>query len=106
MRILVINVAKRSPRPHHKEIDMNTEVMNVKGMTCGGCTSAVTRALKATGGVHDIAVDLGAGKVTVSYDAGAASPEQLRRAVRSAGFEVVEQASEVKRDGGCCGGCG
>lgn len=37
---------------------MNTEVINVKGMTCGGCSAAITRALEAMPGVRDVAVDL------------------------------------------------
>lgn len=85
---------------------MNTETMNVKGMTCGACVNAITRALKATSGVQEVAVDLAAGKVSVGYDAAVASREHLRAAVRGAGFEVAEQAAAAKRAGGCCGGCG
>ena len=44
---------------------MQTEQINVKGMTCGGCTSSVTKTLKAINGVDDVAVSLSNGKVTV-----------------------------------------
>ena len=76
---------------------MRTEILNVKGMTCGGCTSAVTKALKATQG------DLSQGEVTVQIDQAGASLADLRVAVSRAGFEVVDKPSSPKA-GGCCGG--
>lgn len=83
---------------------MRTEILNVKGMTCGGCTSAVTKSLKAMQGVKDVAVDLGQGEVTVQFDQEAASMDDLRGAVSRAGFEVVEKSSGPKAaGGGCCG---
>ena len=82
---------------------MRTEILNVKGMTCGGCTSAVTKALQATRGVKDVAVDLGLGKATIRFDEGATSIDDLRGAVTRAGFEVVDKPSSPKA-GGCCGG--
>lgn len=81
---------------------MRTEVLNVKGMTCGGCTSAVTRALKATQGVEDVAVDLGRGQATVQFDPSATSTDELRDAVTRAGFEVVDKPR--RQEAGC--GCG
>ena len=65
-------------------------------MTCGGCTSSVTRALVAIDGVHDVKVTLSAGKiasevsvsevsiseVNVQYDEQFTSPDQLKLAVK------------------------
>jgi copper chaperone len=81
---------------------VRTEILNVKGMTCGGCTSAVTKALQATQGVEDVAVDLGNGQATIRFDDGAASIDDLRSAVARAGFEVVD-GSAPSKSGGCCG---
>ena len=83
---------------------MRTEVLNVNGMTCGGCTSAVTKALKATQGVTDVVVDLAQAKVTVQLDPALASVDDLRKAVTGAGFEVAEEP-RAKPAAGCCGGC-
>ena len=83
---------------------MNTEVMNVKGMTCGGCSAAITRALKAAPGVQDVAVDLPRATVTVRYDETAATQASLRQAVRQAGYEVADGPAASRRAGGCC--CG
>ena len=67
---------------------MQTELFKVTGMTCGGCTSSVTRALKAVSGVNDVKVSLAAGEATVEYDERLTSPDQLKSAVKVAGFGV------------------
>lgn len=85
---------------------MRTEVMNVNGMTCGSCSNAVTKALKATQGVKDVVVDLARAKVTVQLDPALASTDDLRKAVTEAGFEVAPDERAAKPATGCCGGCG
>lgn len=78
---------------------MRTEILNVTGMTCGGCTSAVAKALKATKGVKEVVVDLQQGQATVQFDESMASTDDLRAAVEQAGFGVADRAGS----GGCCG---
>ena len=84
---------------------MQTEQIQVTGMTCGDCTNNVTRALKAIPGVGDVNVSLAAGEATVQYDERRASPEQLKSAVKSAGYGVDAAKSAQSRAGksGCCG---
>jgi copper chaperone len=84
---------------------MQTGQIQVTGMTCGGCASNVTRALKAIPGVSDVKVSLAAGEATVQYDERRASPEQLKSAVKSAGYGVDVAKGEKNRiaKGGCCG---
>ena len=67
---------------------MQTEHLKVTGMTCSGCTSTVTHALKAISGVGDVNVSLAAGEATVQYDERRTSPEQLKSAVKGAGYGV------------------
>ncbi|MCY7388763.1 MAG: heavy-metal-associated domain-containing protein [Burkholderiales bacterium] len=67
---------------------MQTELLKVSGMTCGGCTSNVTNALKAVAGVGDVSVSLSTGEATVQYDEQRTSPDQLKSAVKGAGFGV------------------
>ncbi len=83
---------------------MQTEQIQVTGMTCGGCTSNVTRALKALPGVGDVNVSLATGEATVQYDEHQASPDQLKSAVKSAGYDVALSKSAQGRPakGGCC----
>ena len=81
---------------------MQTELLKVTGMTCGGCTTKVTHALKAVPGVGDVKVSLSAGEATVQYDERRTSPDQLKSAVKGAGYSVnVTNARQSK--GGCCG---
>ena len=67
---------------------MQTEHLKVAGMTCGGCTSSVTKALKAVAGVGDVNVSLAAGEATVQYDERLTSPDRLKSAVKGAGYGV------------------
>lgn len=84
---------------------MQTELLKVTGMTCGGCTSNVTHALKAVSGVGDVTVSLSAGEATVQYDERLTSPEQLKSAVKIAGYGVntSNTAQKPQGKGGCCG---
>jgi len=84
---------------------MQTELLKVTGMTCGGCTSNVTRALKAITGVGDVKVSLSAGEATVQYNERLTSPDQLKSAVKGAGYGVdtTNTAQKPQGKGGCCG---
>jgi copper chaperone len=84
---------------------MQTELMKVTGMTCGGCTSTVTQALQAVSGVGDVNVSLSAGEAAVQYDERLTSPEQLKSAVKDAGYGVdaVDPKQKPKGKGCCCG---
>ena len=84
---------------------MQTELLKVTGMTCGGCISNVTQALKAIPGVGDVNVSLSAGEATVQYDERLTSPDQLKSAVKGAGYGVdtTNTAQKPQGKGGCCG---
>ena len=47
---------------------MQTETMNVTGMTCGGCVSKVTQALTALPGVAHVDVSLPGNSASVDFD--------------------------------------
>ena len=83
---------------------MQTELLKVTGMTCGGCTSNVTQALNAIPGVGDVKVSLAAGEATVQYDEHLTSPDQLKSAVKGAGYGVggSSAAHSHQSKGGCC----
>ena len=84
---------------------MRTELLKVTGMTCGGCTSNVTQTLKAIGGVADVKVSLSAGEATVQYDERLTSSDQLKLAVKGAGYGVdsTHAADSNQSKGGFCG---
>ncbi|WP_019009394.1 CopZ family metallochaperone [Deinococcus aquatilis] len=61
---------------------MNTE-LNISGMTCGHCQTAVTKALQSVPGVQNVQVDLKTGKATVE---GQADIPALLAAVTEEGY--------------------
>ena len=77
---------------------MQTETIKVTGMTCGGCTSAVTRALVAVDGVHNVNVSLAGGEVKVDFDENLTSTEFLVAAVETAGYGVNEDVGQKKSE--------
>lgn len=84
---------------------MRAELLKVTGMTCGGCINTVTRALKAITGVGDVKVSLSAGEASVQYDERQTSLDQLKSAVKGAGYGVdtTNAAQKPQGKGGCCG---
>lgn len=84
---------------------MQTELLKVTGMTCGGCISKVTNALKTVSGVSDVNVSLSTGEATVQFDQRLTSPDQLKAAVKGAGYgvDVTNAAHGHQSKGGCCG---
>jgi copper chaperone len=62
--------------------------INVSGMTCGHCVSAVTMELSLLPTVTEVDVDLESGQVTIS-SAAALEPAQLATAIDEAGYELV-----------------
>ena len=84
---------------------MQTDLLSVSGMTCGGCASRVLRALQAVAGVGNVLVSISAGEATVQFDEHQTSREQLKSAVIGAGYGVgaATNAKKHKSKGGCCG---
>jgi copper chaperone CopZ len=62
--------------------------INVSGMTCGHCVSAVTMELSLLASVTEVEVDLESGQVTITSDA-ALEQAQLATAIDEAGYELV-----------------
>ena len=62
--------------------------ITVKGMSCGHCANAVTKALEALPGVSQVQVDLAKGKVTFAT-ANPVPPEELARVIKAAGYEML-----------------
>lgn len=96
-------------------------VLKTTGMTCGSCSSKISKALETVKGVAVTEVDVAAGWVIVGYDTKEVKPEVLAEKVKGAGFgsnvHVVltpEQFREItgrnvgQKDAPAsgCGGCG
>lgn len=83
---------------------MQTEIIKVTGMTCSGCSSVVTKTLKAVNGVNDVNVSLSAAEAIVQYDETLTSLEELKFVVKEAGYGVETTNTTHEPQGkGCCG---
>ncbi|MEO8504591.1 MAG: heavy-metal-associated domain-containing protein [Acidobacteriota bacterium] len=85
---------------------MQKTTIAISGMSCGGCVSAVRKALEAVPGTKIDAVTVGS--ATLHYDASRTSPETIAQAIRDAGYEPVGAGAPVaagvaSKAGSCCG---
>lgn len=61
--------------------------VKIKGMRCGHCVGAVTKALEAIEGITNVKVDLAKGEA--AYDEGKpVKIDKIRAAISAIGFEV------------------
>ncbi len=61
--------------------------VRIKGMKCQHCVGSTRKALEGLAGIRDVQVDLDKGEASFE---GEVSMEDVRAAVRQAGFEVVD----------------
>ncbi|GAA5417078.1 copper chaperone CopZ [Paraliobacillus ryukyuensis] len=64
------------------------KTLNVQGMSCGHCKTAVEGALNNLEGVTSADVNLDAGTVDVAYDDARVSFEAMKEAVEDQGYDV------------------
>ncbi len=67
---------------------MQTTVLTVSGMTCGGCVKGLTTKLQALAGVEQVAIELASGRVEVTH-AESVEQKSLVSCIENAGFDVV-----------------
>ncbi len=65
---------------------MQTLTLDISGMTCGGCTGSVQRALSKLDGVSHAEVSLGPGIATVVTDPARITPAQIESAITRLGY--------------------
>jgi copper chaperone CopZ len=81
---------------------MKTEVLNVTGMTCGGCVTSVKNALSALPGVANVAVSLPRKQAEVQFDESKLDVGAMRKALQSAGYDVTAAPAQSGHRGGSC----
>jgi Cu+-exporting ATPase len=79
--------------------------LKVTGMVCAACTQAIEKALRSLDGVALASVNLGTETASVEYD-----PEKLRladleKAVRDAGYDVIDEKAVLRIGGMVCAMC-
>ncbi|MBP3950288.1 copper chaperone CopZ [Bacillus suaedae] len=68
---------------------MESVSINVQGMSCGHCVSAVEGSVSKLSGVSSVKVDLGANLVEVTFDKEAVSLEKIKAEIEEQGYDVV-----------------
>jgi Cu+-exporting ATPase len=69
---------------------MSNVSLPVTGMSCAACARTVEIALKETPGVEAATVNFATGRATVSFNPAAVGLDNLVRAVRDAGYDVID----------------
>ena len=68
---------------------IETVTLEVQGMTCAACPITVKMALKKVPGVTDVKVDYKSGIAEVNYDPMKTSPDELAKAITTAGYPTT-----------------
>ncbi|WP_238179285.1 heavy metal translocating P-type ATPase, partial [Methylobacterium oxalidis] len=76
----------------------------VSGLSCASCVGRVERALLALPGARDVAVNLAAGRASLTLGAETA-PGALAEAVAAAGYAVPEAETVLRVEGLSCASC-
>lgn len=71
---------------------MQTETLDVQGMSCGACVGHVTRALQALDGVRSAQVSLQDKQAVITYDPAKVQVAQMVEAVAEEGYEASSRA--------------
>lgn len=66
---------------------MSNATLNVEGMSCGHCVSAVEKAVSGVGAAAK--VDLSSKTVAVEYDENKVSLNTIKEAIEDQGYDVV-----------------
>lgn len=61
---------------------------NVEGMTCEGCENAIMKSVESLEGIASVTSSFEEGWTKVSYEKGAATPEDIETKIADAGYVV------------------
>jgi Cu+-exporting ATPase len=87
---------------------LTKKTLQIEGMHCASCVSAVEKSLNSREGVEEASVNLAAESAVIAFDEQQINEEQLKEAVEAAGFSVPNdepQSRTLKIDGMHCASC-
>ena len=79
--------------------------LKIAGMVCAACTAAIEKALRSLDGVALAFVNLGTETATVEYDSQKLRLADLEKAVRDAGYDVIDEKVVLRIGGMVCAMC-
>ena len=88
---------------HQVEAEIETAdtviaVLDVAGMTCGGCEVAVRGVLKKLDGVRRVEASHEEGKVSVDYDPAKVRPSEIEAAIEKLGYKAELREKQEMSD--------
>jgi copper chaperone CopZ len=85
------------------ETNLKTTTIQVRGMSCGSCATAVSHLLKQVDGVREVRVSYEKGEAVVSYDPAKIAPEAIARSAEQKlpGYKFAPQAASAPQAATC-----
>jgi len=74
------------------------KTFKVEGMTCAACARTIEIVTSKLGGVKNASVNLATEKLTVEYDQEVVSINDLRKAIKDAGYKMVVEKDDLEED--------
>ncbi|MFO8050265.1 MAG: heavy metal translocating P-type ATPase [Thermoplasmatota archaeon] len=71
------------------EVQRETAVIRIGGMTCAMCVKAIETGLEEVEGISEVKVNLGSEKAHVSYDPHLVSLGDMRKSIEDIGYEYI-----------------
>ncbi|MFW1852615.1 heavy metal translocating P-type ATPase [Acinetobacter guillouiae] len=90
-------------RSHDRVSDLKTS-LQIKGMSCASCVSRIETALKKVDGVSQASVNLATERADITSNIGI-DRQALINAIEHAGYDVVDETTELSIDGMTCASC-
>lgn len=69
---------------------MSKQIINVAGMSCQHCVSAVQKGLLDLPGISEVQVDLSSGKVSFNMDDSKMNMDKIAEAIEDMGYDFVK----------------
>jgi Cu2+-exporting ATPase len=91
----MVQLALPPEKPSAKLVSLEIATLDIQGMKCGSCVSAVERQLKQTPGVDSASVNLVTQVAVVRYDPETVEPQTLAEKLTHVGFPSELRASDL-----------
>ncbi|MCL2706706.1 MAG: heavy metal translocating P-type ATPase [Dehalococcoidia bacterium] len=69
---------------------MNSHILSISGMACAACAQRVEKCIRKLDGVESASVNIATEKATVTFDSKRIQMSEIRAAIESAGFKVID----------------
>lgn len=77
---------------------MMKQTLDITGMTCASCAKSIERSVGKLDGVQSVNVNFATEKLAIEFDEGKTSIDEIKVAVKKAGYGVREKQNEDLRD--------